>query len=334
MAGTGERFFLGVDAGGTKTHALIADETGRAVGFGAGGAGNWQSVGFDGQQEVLAQVLAQALESAALHKGDICAAGFGLAGYDWPSQLEQHRRSVLSLGLGCPFEIVNDAVIGLLAGAGQGWGIVLIAGTGNNCRGRDPQGREGRISGEGLQFGEFGGGGELVMKAVHAVAHEWTQRGPRTLLSRMFMDMAGARDLSDLIEGIDLERYHPDAGWALAVFQAAYSGDPVARELIEWSGRELGESACAVIRQLGIQDKEFEVVMAGSLFSGGDLYIDPLRETIQRLAPGARLVRLEAPPVVGGVLLGMQQTMGVETAQTCRERLLETARGLIGSSES
>ena len=41
------QFFLGIDAGGTKTHALIADENGRAAGFGSGGPGNWQSVGFE-----------------------------------------------------------------------------------------------------------------------------------------------------------------------------------------------------------------------------------------------------------------------------------------------
>ena len=31
------RYFLGVDVGATKSHALIADETGRAVGFGPPG---------------------------------------------------------------------------------------------------------------------------------------------------------------------------------------------------------------------------------------------------------------------------------------------------------
>src|SRR5574338_523814 len=254
------RFFLGVDAGGTKTHVLIADEDGRAAGFGNGGPGNWQSVGFAGQREVLQGLVREALSGAGISMDDVCGAGFGLAGYDWPSQLEDHRASVLSLGLNCPYEIVNDSVVGLLAGASQGWGLVLIAGTGNNCRGRDPQGREGRISGEGIRFGEFGGGGEMVMKAVHAVAHEWTQRGPKTLLTRMFIDLTGAKDLPDLIEGIDMERYEPDAAWALAIFQAAYSGDPAAREVIEWSARELGESACAVIRQLDIQEQEFEVV--------------------------------------------------------------------------
>jgi N-acetylglucosamine kinase-like BadF-type ATPase len=327
------QYFLGIDAGGTKTHALVADETGRATGFGLGGEGNWQGVGFEGQRAVLRAVTEQALKMAGIRMDDLCGAGFGLAGYDWPSQLEAHRASVNSLGLSCRYEIVNDSVVGLLAGASHGWGIVLIAGTGNNCRGRDLQGREGRISGEGLRFGEFGGGGEMVMKAVHAVAHEWTQRGPKTLLSKMFIEMTGAKDLLDLIEGIDLDRYHPDAGWALAVFQAAYSGDPAAREVIDWSARELGESACAVIRQLNIQEMQFEVVMAGSLFAGGELYIDPLRATIQKLAPGARLVRLEAPPVVGGVLLGMEQVFGHQ-AYDRRKRLLESTRALMQNNEA
>jgi N-acetylglucosamine kinase-like BadF-type ATPase len=234
--------------------------------------------------------------------------------------------------LGCPSEIVNDSIIGLLAGTSEGWGVVLIAGTGNNCRGRDRQGKEGRISGEGIRFGEFGGGIELVMKALHGVAYQWTQRGPQTMLTQMLIEITGAQDLPDLIEGIDRERYRPDAAWALAVFQAGYSGDPVARQAIEWSGRELGESACGVIRQLNFQDQEFEVVMAGSLFSGGDLYIKPLRETIWRTAPRARFVRLEAPPVVGGVLLAMEQVQGRE-AYRVRDRLIESTQALIRSSE-
>jgi N-acetylglucosamine kinase-like BadF-type ATPase len=114
----------------------------------------------------------------------------------------------------------------------------------------------GRISGEGTRFGEFGGAGELVDSAVQAVAHEWTQRGPKTLLTRLFIDLAGAKDLLDLIEGIDLGRYYPDAAWAPAVFQAAYSGDPAAKEVIERSGRELGDRH-AYHPALNIQELEF-----------------------------------------------------------------------------
>ncbi|MBI3737705.1 MAG: ATPase [Chloroflexi bacterium] len=326
-----KKYFLGVDVGGTKTHALIADERGTAIGFGTGGPGNWQAVGFDGQRSVLRDVTRQVLTLAGVRVEQISGAGFGIAGYDWPSQLEPHLEVIQSLGLKCPLEVTNDAVIALMAGASQGWGIGIVAGTGNNCRGRDKNGREGRITGEGMRFGEFGGGAEIVMKAIHAVAYEWTQRGPSTVLSKTFMEITGAKDLLELIEGIDLARYAPDASWALGIFQAAYAGDEVARKIVEWSGRELGESACAVIRQLNIEHEEFEVVLAGSIFAGGDLYINPLQNTIHKLAPKAKLVKLEAPPVIGGVVLGMQKA-DIVTVPIHRN-LTETATMLFAEKE-
>ena len=41
-------YFLGIDIGATKSHALIADENGCAVGFGQGGPGNHEVVGYEG----------------------------------------------------------------------------------------------------------------------------------------------------------------------------------------------------------------------------------------------------------------------------------------------
>jgi N-acetylglucosamine kinase-like BadF-type ATPase len=320
-------YFLGLDVGSTKTHALIADETGRAVGLGHSGAGNQQGVGYDGTRQAMQDAFSQALAMAGLTAADIHAAGFGISGYDWPSQLPAHQEVIATLGLNCPCEVVNDAVIGLLAGAAQGWGVGIVAGTGNNVRGRDRQGREGRITGEGSFFGEFGGSGELAALAIRAVTYEWTQRGPHTALSNIFIAHTGARDLPDLIEGIDLGRYRWSAEWARLIVQAAQEGDAVARDLLAFSGRELAENACAVIRQLQMQDETFEVVLAGSLFKSGDLLIEPLRQTLLAFAPHASFTHLTAPPVVGGVILAMQQT-GLATPPL-RPTLLETASRLI-----
>jgi N-acetylglucosamine kinase-like BadF-type ATPase len=323
------RYFLGFDVGATKTHALLADENGQALGFGVGGPGNHQSVSYAGLQAVLQAVSMQALSMAGVSTEAIAGAGFGIAGYDWPSQREDHLRVCRSIGLACPMDVTNDSVIGLMAGASQGWGVGMVAGTSNNCRGRDRDGREGRITGEGTQFGEYGGASELVMKAVHAVSYQWTRRGPETLLSTIFIEMTGARDLNDLIEGIDLERYQPDATWAISVFDAAHRGDQVAGEIIAWSGREMAESACAVIRQLHVQDEAFEVIMAGRFFEGGHLYIDPLKETILKLAPRASFVRLTVPPVVGGVVLGVGAA-GMD-ARTMRGNLISSTEELLRS---
>jgi N-acetylglucosamine kinase-like BadF-type ATPase len=306
------RHFLGVDVGGTKTHALIANEDGQALGFAEAGSGNHQSVGYDGLRSVVEWTVGRALQQAGLHVNDISGAGFGIGGYDWPSQLQAHMEAIAPVGLTCPVEVTNDAIIGLMAGTARGWGVVLIAGTGNNCRGRDRAGHEARITGEGGRFGEYGGAGEMVERAVQAISHEWTQRGPQTALTQRFIQITGAKDLDALIEGIDLDCYQPDASWAPVIFDTARAGDKVAKDIIEWSACESGESACAVIRKLGIENEEFDVILAGSVFAGGKLYIEPLENTIHKVAPRAKLVRLEAPPVLGGVVLGMQKA-GLDT---------------------
>jgi len=64
--------------------------------------------------------------------------------------------------------------------------------------------------------------------------------------------------------------------------------------------------ANAVIRQLGFENLDFEVVLTGSMFDGGAVLIDPMVQTIHKVAPKARLVRLAVPPVIGAVILGME----------------------------
>jgi N-acetylglucosamine kinase-like BadF-type ATPase len=59
-------YFLGVDAGGTKTHALITDETGMAIGFGQAGPGNWESVGYEGLTGNLLEAASQARKMAKI----------------------------------------------------------------------------------------------------------------------------------------------------------------------------------------------------------------------------------------------------------------------------
>lgn len=318
-------YYLGVDVGGTKTQALVSDEAGRVVGMGKTGPGNWEVVGYPGFRASVSEAISQALTEAGLGLSDVTAAGLGIAGYDWPSQRQPHLDFLRELGLEMPFEIVNDSVIGLLAGASEGWGVGVVAGTGNNCRGLDRQGREGRITGNGTWFGEFGGGGEIVVRAMQMIAYEWTRRGPQTALTAAFLQLAGANDPAEMIEGIVLGKYNPNASWATTVFETAFHGDPVAVSVIEWAGRELGELAAAVIRQLSLESEPVEVVLMGSVFNGGPLLIDPLRQVVCTTAPLAKLVRLAAPPVVGAVLLGMEQVMGKD-AYRRRGPLLESAR--------
>lgn len=322
------RYFMGIDIGATKSHALIADEAGHAVGFGVTGSGNYENVGWDGLRQALHTVTDRALASAGIDREQLAGAGLGIAGYDWPGEWDPTRQAIESLELGAPFEFVNDAVIALLAGASQGWGVAVVAGTSNNCRGRDQHGREGRVTGCGPAFGEFGGASELVDKAIQAVSMAWTKRGRATQLCEELARLAGAMDLPDLLEGLALGRHQLSHTAAPTIFQVAAQGDAVAQDTIRWAGRELGSLAVGVIRQLGFQSLDFEVVMAGSLYEGGPLLTEAMKAEIHAVAPGARLVRLKAPPVVGGVLLGMEQAQ-IQTGMI-RPVLVESVSKLLG----
>jgi len=320
------RYFLGIDVGATKTHALVADEVGRALGFGESGSGNPEGVGYDGLAEVLRVAALEALATAAVANRQIAGAGFGIGGYDWPSQRESILQAIRPLGLDAPVEIANDAIIGLLAGAAEGWGVAVVAGTSCNCWGWDRNRRVGRMTGFSW-LGEAAGAGELVLKALQAVAHEWTWRGPATRLTQAFIELAGVQTVEELLEALTWNHMHIGSEAAPLVFRVAAEGDAVARDLIEWAGHELGDLAVGVIRQLGFEALDFEVVMAGRFFDGSPLLAEAMQETIHPVAPGARLVRLTAPPVVGGVLLGMEQAG--EDPCPVREALIYSTREML-----
>jgi N-acetylglucosamine kinase-like BadF-type ATPase len=321
------QFFLGADIGGTKTHAVVADARGRAVGFGESGPGNHESVGYDGLLRVVQAACGQAIRSAGIPLEDISGAGFGIAGYDWPTQKEDHLRTLGGSACGSA-AIVNDAILGLVAGSTESWGVAIVAGTGCNCRGwNQERTREGRVTGFGILMGEGAGSSELMFRAVQAVSYEWTRRGPVTALSQAFITYTGAASLDDLIEGFTSRRYKLDAAAAPLVFRTAHEGDPVARALVRWAGTELGEMANAVARQLDFGGQSYDVVMIGSMFQNGEILISSLRETVHAFAPEACLVSLTEPPAVGGVLLGMEAA-GFRPDAEIRLQLLESVSAM------
>jgi len=320
------KYFLGIDVGSSKTHALIADESGQCTGFGKARGGNHQSVGYDGLTDVLKRSFKQACQTASLSGEQIAGGGFGVAGYDFPSDREPHLQAIASLGLSCPVDVVNDGVNGLLAGTTHGTGVNITAGSGVNCCGRGPNGEAGRIVGNGASFGEFGGGIEIVWKGLHMVNYAWIKRIPPTALTEIYLEATGAKNELDLMEGLSNESYHLFPFIAVKIFEAAQAGDAAAREVVHWAGEELGWLAVSVARQIGMENA-VEIVQSGSVFDGGELITEPMREVIYQHIPKAQITRLDGPPVVGPVLLGMQ--MAGMDGYPVRQRLIQTAKELV-----
>lgn len=324
------KYFLGIDVGSSKTHALIVDERGASIGFGKSWGGNYQTYGYEGLENALKVSFNFAREQANVETQQISGAGFGIAGYDFLPDREGHLSAIHSLGLACPLEVVNDGMNGLLAGATQGIGVNVTAGSSNNCRGRNKDGREGRIVGNGATFGEYGGAVEIVRRGLQKVNHAWIKRIPPTALTGIYLKAVGARDELDLMEGLSNDHYHLFPFLAVDVINAARAGDEAAMDVIRWAGEELGWLAVSVARQIGMEHDEVEVIQSGSVFEAGNILTHPMSKVVLEHCPRAILKRLEGPPVVGAVILGMEQAHF--DGYAVRDEMVRTAKELVGST--
>ena len=321
------KYFLGIDVGSSKTHALIVDEQGRCAGFGKAWGGNHQGVDYDGLSNALQESFAGAREMAHVDPAQIAGAGFGVAGYDFPSDRDGHLRAIAELKLACPLEVVNDGWNGLYAGATRGIGVNVTSGSSNNCRGRNRAGKEGRIVGNGAPFGENGGGIEIVQHGLQKVNHAWIRRIPPTKLTQIYLEATGAKDEIDLMEGLSNDQYHLFPFIAVQVIQAAREGDAAAQDVIRWAGEELGWLAVSVARQIEMENEEVEVVQSGSVFEAGSIITAPMEKIVLEHCPKAKLVRLDCPPVVGAVILGMEQA-GFD-GYAVRNEMIRTAKEIV-----
>jgi N-acetylglucosamine kinase-like BadF-type ATPase len=299
-------YLLGVDTGSSKTHALISDMSGRIIGFGESGCGNYEVVGAEGFIDTVNDAVNKAFSFAGVSKLEIASMGFGFSGYDWPSEAPIMVKAIRSLQINSPYQFVNDVMLGLIAGSTEGWGVAADAGTGNNVIGRDKSGKIGRITGNSIRFGEFGGASEMVWRAMLAVTYAWSKRGPETRLTQLFIDHFRVESEFELIESLATDKIHLDPALAINIIQLARDGDLQARETVRFSANELALNVNAVIRQLKFDTTEFEVVMMGRVFNAGDIYFKPFQETILKFAPKAKFVKLLVPPVAGAVLLAAE----------------------------
>src|SRR3990167_7026166 len=109
-------YVLGIDAGGTKTVCLLADGEGRVLAEARGGGANLQSVGELEVEKGLYGVMEQALAHHDVRPGAIC---LGIAGVDRPADADAVRAIMNRIAFKSRTLVVNDALVALVAGAGD-----------------------------------------------------------------------------------------------------------------------------------------------------------------------------------------------------------------------
>jgi N-acetylglucosamine kinase-like BadF-type ATPase len=201
--------------------------------------------------------------------------------------------------------VVNDAVIALVAGAPERYGIVILAGTGSIAYGLDASGRSARAGGYGYLLADEGSGYWLGQEALRAVVKSSDGRGPKTELVERVLGSLGIASVDELLPLVyeqEMPKYKI-AALASLVEAARAAGDAVAGRIIEGAASELALGARSVGRQLDLGQQPFPVVLAGGVFRACPTLPALLQQRLEM--PLAQLRRLEVEPAMGAVALAI-----------------------------
>ncbi len=307
-----EELYLGIDGGGTHTVALLAGRGGAVLGRGTAGPSNRQAVGTKRALAALDEAVSAAFEAAGRTRGTVASACLGLAGADRPEDQAVIREWAERVRLAERVEVTSDAAILLAAGTPEGWGLVLIAGTGSIAFGRAADGRRARAGGWGHLLGDEGSAYALVMAALQAVARAADGRGPATSLTERLLARLGVSQPQGLIAAVYRGgRDRADLAALAPLVVEAATDDVVAARIVEEEAQELAQAAAAVTRQLGWAGP-VPVALAGGLLLGSEGYRERVIRGVRSLGVQPAEVTLVEEPAQGAVQLARVHPVGQE----------------------
>ena len=314
---------LAVDGGNFKTDLALVRGDGEALALVRGPLSSPHHLGIDGCVRVLEELLAAAVQVAGLPNGRGPVADVAqllLAGVDFPAEEQDVHAAVSERQLARRVSVGNDTFAVLRAGTERGWGVAIVCGSGINCLGVAPDGRQTRFPALGDISGDWGGGYDVGLTGVFAAARSEDGRGPRTSLEHAVPAHFGLESPSELAEAIHRGQIAMRRVTEVApVVVAESSTDAVAAEIMERLAEEITALVRVALQRLSLTDEPTEVLLGGGLVlaANGPL-VGAVAARLREIAPAATVKSTSSPPIVGAALLGLDE-LGADAVS--RERL-------------
>lgn len=267
-------YIIGIDGGGTRTRVELRDEKNRPLGRKEYGAFNLASIGEAAFRQRISEILADA--GGANQIASLCIGGAGVSGGAMETIL---REELEKLGFTGQLTLCGDHEIAL-AGAMEGAGCILIAGTGSICYGRNDAGETARSGGWGHLLDDCGSAYALGREALAAALRTEDGRMAGNALHNAVMAHLGAKEPADIIRFA----YYGTGGKAdiaaLAplILDCADRGDPVSLEILRAQSRELKAMVQAAASRLGLECPK--LALLGGLLERDNVYSRLLREAL------------------------------------------------------
>jgi N-acetylglucosamine kinase-like BadF-type ATPase len=302
---------LAVDGGGSKLDAALVRRDGTLLGAARIRTSGWAESGDDSHMGQVVFAAQAACRDAGIDPQAKPFADLGvycLAGADLPADDRRIARWLRRAALTSEDLVRNDTFAVLRAGTDRDWGIGVVCGYGTNCCGVAPDGKVLRFPAVGEISGDWGGGVDIGrLAAVQAIRAE-DGRGRKTILKDLVSEYFGFKRPRQLMEAVYFDRLPVERLVELAptVFEAAKAGDEVATDIVWRQADEIVTMAGTAIRRLKMTKLDVNVVLGGGIFRNNFAgFFDRIHQGLQVVAPASSMKVLDAPPVLGAALLGL-----------------------------
>jgi glucosamine kinase len=300
--------FLAIDAGGTKTRCLLADED-RVLGRSATGSVKLMRVGEAEASARLRAMLAEVSVAAGVGLNEVTQTCVGLAGLTIDAVREWAEREI-GEAVGGDLLLAGDEEIALDGAFRGGPGILIIAGTGSNVLGRAADGAMYQVGGWGPALGDEGSGYWIGQEALRAGF--WAKdRGIATTLLTEIANLWDAKSLGEIVEMAN-ERPGPDLpALAPLVARCADAGDELALAVLERAGVELAEQVALVALKMKESGSKGEVEAAytGSVLEHVPQVRSAMVATLKSSSPEVKVIE-GAVDALDGALWRARQAGG------------------------
>lgn len=298
-------FYLGIDAGGTKTSFMLINHLGEVLSTYTSSTCHIHQVGFDGFRKGIQSGITEVCSQANISKEDISYSFLGLPAYGENESEKLEMNSIISDILGeDKFSCGNDVEVALAGSLAGRPGICIILGTGAIAAGITTDLKTSRTSGWGHICGDEGSGYWIAKKGIEIFGKQSDHRLERTALYHIFREKLNLKTDFDLIFLIK-DEYKQDrtkvAKLAMLVYEAALQGDKFALDIYKQAAKECLLMVNGLTNQL-----EFTGVLnisySGSVFSSKDFILKPLKDYLQDNYTAFNLKSPILPPIKGAAL--------------------------------
>jgi N-acetylglucosamine kinase-like BadF-type ATPase len=278
--------FLAVDAGGTKTDYLLADDTSEMARV-RGGTIKRMRANAETTAHNLAEALAELTAVSGVSMQSITRTCIGTAGETVPLVVDWLRESFVRLVAG-DLILLGDVEIALDAAFPGQPGVIVLAGTGSNVAARDGSGKVTTAGGWGPALADQGSGHRIGQEALRALFQLWHLSSVEEIVA--FANTIPAPDFSQL---------------AKAVLRVAEEGDTVAQAVLEKEGSDLAYLVCLLIARMRRSPSQASLIppiaFTGSIMENVLPVRKALIAAVEREYPGIMTLDGVVDPIAGAL---------------------------------